>query len=155
MSYSSITIPTCSVCGNEADPGGKACRFCGADIAAASSPLRSGAVHRTVNIERGRPPVETALKNMENELGRAASDGVAVVTLIHGYGSSGKGGRIRTECRKVLDHLKELGKINQFIAGEHFKKRSGAGKALLQRFPNLVHDCGSDFSNPGVTIVVI
>lgn len=92
---------------------------------------------------------------MQNELRRAASDRIKVVTLIHGYGSSGKGGRIRTESRKLLDHLHQKKEINQLIAGEDFRKRSGAGKALLQRFPSLVNECSSDFSNPGITIVVI
>ena len=99
--------------------------------------------------------VETALKKMENELLRARADQVRVVTLIHGYGSSGKGGRIRTECRKLLDHMSSEKKINQLIVGEEFRKRMGPGKALLKRFPQLEHACASDFSNPGVTIVVL
>jgi len=114
-----------------------------------------GIPHRIVNIERGRPLVETALKQMENELARARTDRVRVVTLIHGYGSSGKGGKIRMECRKVLDQLSRRKKINFAIAGEEFRKRTGPGKALLHRFPHLERDCASDFSNPGVTIVVI
>jgi DNA-nicking Smr family endonuclease len=92
---------------------------------------------------------------MESELLRARADRVKVVTLIHGYGSSGKGGRIRTECRKVLDHLSRRKEIKQIIAGEEFRKRTGPGKALLRRFPNLERDFASDFSNPGVTIVVL
>ena len=95
------------------------------------------------------------MKMMENELARARADKVRVLTLIHGYGSSGKGGKIRTECRKVLDHLAKKNSINQIIAGETFRKRTGPGKALLQRFPQLERDCASDFSNPGVTIVVL
>ncbi len=155
MSYSSIRMTICSVCGNEGEPEEKVCRFCGAEVrTVAASPLQAS-VHRVVNIERGRPPVATALKIMENELGRAAYEGIRVVTLIHGYGSSGKGGRIRTECRTVLERLKQNKKINQIIAGEDFKRRSGAGKSLLQRFPSLLNECSSDFSNPGITIVVI
>ncbi len=99
--------------------------------------------------------VETALKKMENELARARADRVRVVTLIHGYGSSGKGGKIRTECRKLLDHMGREKKINQLIFGEEFRKRTGPGKALLKRFPQLERDFSSDFSNPGVTIVVL
>ena len=99
--------------------------------------------------------VETALKKMKNELARARADRVRVVTLIHGYGSSGKGGKIRTECRDLLDHMSSEKKINQLIFGEEFRKRTGPGKALLKRFPQLERDCSSDFSNPGVTIVVL
>ena len=148
-------MSVCHVCGNETALNDLVCGFCGApqDGAAADSPAAIG--HRIVNIERGRPLVETALKKMESELLRARSDRVQVVTLIHGYGSSGKGGRIRTECRKVLDHLSRRKEVNQIIAGEEFRKRTGPGKALLRRFPHLERDFASDFSNPGVTIVVL
>jgi hypothetical protein len=145
----------CSVCGNEILVDDSACPFCGAARKSAADTQEKGVLHRIVNIERGRPLVETALKMMEIELARARADRVRVVTLIHGYGSSGKGGRIREECRKLLDHMSIEKKINQFIAGEVFRKRTGPGKSLLQRFPQLEHGCASDFSNPGVTIVVL
>lgn len=145
----------CPVCGNDIILTEVACKFCGASLETTSADPAPGIPHRIVNIERGRPLVETALKQMENELARARTDRVRVVTLIHGYGSSGKGGRIRMECRKVLDQLSRRKKINFAIAGEEFRKRTGPGKALLHRFPHLERDCASDFSNPGVTIVVI
>jgi len=145
----------CPVCGNDITLTDLACKFCGAPLETTSADPAPDILHRVVNIERGRPLVETALKQMENELARARTDRVRVVTLIHGYGSSGKGGRIRMECRKVLDQLSRRKKINFAIAGEEFRKRTGPGKALLHRFPHLERDCASDFSNPGVTIVVI
>ena len=145
----------CTVCGNEILTDDVACPFCGAAQESTAEKKSKTETHRIVNIERGRPVVETALKKMENELLRARADQVRVVTLIHGYGSSGKGGRIRTECRKMLDHMSSEKKINQLIVGEEFRKRMGPGKALLKRFPQLEHACASDFSNPGVTIVVL
>ncbi|RZW26460.1 MAG: hypothetical protein EX260_01215 [Desulfobulbaceae bacterium] len=145
----------CIVCGNEIPVDDVVCPFCGAAQQSAADNFDETVTHRIVNIERGRPVVETALKKMENELLRARTDRVMVVTLIHGYGSSGKGGRIRTECRKLLDQMNSEKKINQLIVGEQFRKRTGPGKALLKRFPQLEDDCASDFSNPGVTIVVL
>ena len=145
----------CTVCGNEILTDEVACPFCGAAQECTVESESKSATHRIVNIERGRPVVETALKKMENELLRAKADQVRVVTLIHGYGSSGKGGRIRTECRKLLDHMSSEKKINQLIVGEDFRKRMGPGKALLKRFPQLEHACALDFSNPGITIVVL
>ncbi len=145
----------CSVCGNETDSSNTSCRFCESTLEVTLTDRKFVIDHRIINIEQGRPLVETALRKMENELQRAQSEHVHVATLIHGYGSSGKGGKIRTECRKVLDHLVQQKKINQVIAGEHFKRRSGSGKALLQRYPHLESNCSSDFSNPGITIVVL
>lgn len=145
----------CPVCGNEIVSNDATCKYCGEPLADEPAGSAPAIAHRIVNIEHGRPLVETALRKMESELARARSERVRVVTLIHGYGSSGKGGRIRTECRKVLDQMIRQKTIHNAIAGEEFKKRTGPGKALLQRFPDLGHDCVSDFSNPGVTIVVI
>lgn len=146
----------CPVCGNKTKSGNTTCPFCGSAIElseAAVGPPEVG--HRIINIEQGRPLVETALKKMENELLRARAEQVRVVTLIHGYGSSGKGGKIRTECRKVLDYLVQQKTVNSVIPGETFRKRNGSGKALLQRYPKLEQRCLSDFSNPGITIVVL
>ncbi len=148
-------ISLCPVCGNEAALDQRSCRFCGASIGTAAPAANGSTLHRVINIERGRPLVETALRKMENELTRARTERVLVVTLIHGYGSSGKGGRIRTECRKVLDHLRAAKSIKEVVAGEDFRKRTGPGKYLVNRFPELAVACRSDFSNPGITIVVI
>jgi hypothetical protein len=145
----------CPVCGNEAAPGDGGCRFCGASFDKLPVNQSPSELHRVVNLEQGRPLVETALRRMENELRRARTENLRVLTLIHGYGSTGRGGRIRHECRKVLDHLVEQKQINSFIAGETFKKRTGAGRALLKRYGQLEQSCRSDFGNPGVTIVVL
>lgn len=146
----------CPVCGNETKSGNATCRFCGSAIELSEVEVRLPEVgHRIINIEQGRPLVGTALKKMENELLRARAEQVRVVTLIHGYGSSGKGGKIRTECRKVLNYLVEQKSVNSVIPGETFRKRNGSGKALLQRYPQLELCCSSDFSNPGITIVVL
>lgn len=145
----------CPMCGNEggADHGG--CRFCGASFTKQPEPPVQTILHRIVNLEQGRPLVDTALRKMDNELRRAQAEGVRVVTLIHGYGSSGRGGRIRTECRKVLDQLVEQKRLNSTIAGETFSKRRGAGKALVKRFAQIEQSCSSDFGNHGITIVVL
>lgn len=147
---------TCPVCGNEIKTDDAVCPFCGSELSPSKVNVKPVDVaHRIINIEQGRPLVETALKKMDNELNRARTEKVRVVTLIHGYGSSGKGGRIRTECRKVLDYLVQQKTINSVIPGEDFRKRNGAGKGLLQRYPELERYCSSDFSNPGITIVVL
>lgn len=146
----------CPICGNETESSNATCPFCGSAIEVAKAEKTSAdVIHRIINIEQGRPLVETALKRMEQELLRAGAEQVQVVTLIHGYGSSGKGGKIRTECRKVLDYFVQQKTINAAIPGESFRKRSGAGKALLHRYPHLEQCCSSDFSNPGITVIVL
>jgi len=148
-------MPLCSVCGNDGETGGLTCRFCGTDLKKETRlETDVSLLHKIVNLEQGRPTVEMALKRLSFELVQAKAGNIRILTLIHGYGSSGKGGIIRVECRKMLDHLLLQKKLNSSIPGEDFNKRSGAGKALLRRFPQLEQSCGSDFNNPGVTIVI-
>ena len=152
----STIMNACPVCGNDADQASQSCRFCGSEFEPRlESAPRPAILHRTVNLEQGRPLVETAMKRLELELGRARSENVRVVTLIHGYGSSGKGGTIKVECRKMLGYLVQQHRLNSCINGEDFDKRSGPGKALLRRFPGLEQSCGSDFNNPGISIAVL
>ena len=57
---------------------------------------------RELNLEQGRPSVDQALGWLEAELEAARKMNTPLMKLIHGYGSSGKGGRIRTASRKYL-----------------------------------------------------
>ncbi len=52
------------------------------------------------------PRAEQAIRQMLFELRRSRGLGCAAVKLIHGYGSSGEGGRIRVEARRRLDRMK-------------------------------------------------
>ncbi|MGW8195525.1 MAG: hypothetical protein ACWGOX_14805 [Desulforhopalus sp.] len=85
----------------------------------------------------------------------AGRSDVSVVTLIHGYGSSGKGGVIRSECRKVLDYMKSRGQICDYIKGEEFTQRSSKVKVLLQRYPQLRFDENLNKKNRGITQVIL
>ena len=58
--------------------------------------------YKTVNIEQGMPLVEQAIRRMTYEISSAKAQKYRAVKLIHGYGSSGTGGRIRVEGRKYL-----------------------------------------------------
>jgi hypothetical protein len=99
------------------------------------------------------PSVEEALARLDGELLRARQSGVRVVRLIHGYGSTGTGGKLRDACRTLLS--RQLGKrqIKQFIPGEDYSKAISAGRDLLGRFPELRNSEISDRQNPGITFV--
>jgi len=114
-----------------------------------------GTLHKVVNLEAGRPFVEAALRKLALELANGRQQNLRVLTVIHGYGSSGKGGAIKVECRKVLEYLKGKGEINTFIAGEDFRQRSGPTRDLLRRFPLLADNVHLNKGNPGITLVVL
>jgi hypothetical protein len=111
--------------------------------------------HKVVNLETGRPFVETALRKLEIELADARQQNLRVLTVIHGYGSSGKGGVIGVECRKFLEYLKNRGEINTFIPGEDFRQKSGPTRNLLRRFPRLADNVNLNKGNRGITLVVL
>lgn len=56
------------------------------------------------------PGPSQAIRQMLFELRRSPGLGCSAVKLIHGYGSSGAGGRIRVEARRRLDRMKAGGR---------------------------------------------
>jgi hypothetical protein len=145
----------CEVCGNERLANVPICRFCGIRYENEAAAQPGGPIHRVVNIEHGRPIVEEALNKLGSEIERACNDGIAVLTVIHGYGSSGRGGVIRQECRRILTYWESKGKIKDFVVGERFAKKEGRTRALLRRFPELINNDNLNKGNRGVTLVVI
>ena len=99
-----------------------------------------------INLEYGMPTVDQALIQMKYELANARRNHYCVARLIHGYGSTGKGGAIRRAVRKVL--------VNA-IPGEEFDIFHEETRRLLNRYPRLktFPDLGN--YNQGVTFVVL
>ena len=58
---------------------------------------------RELNLELGRPDAAEAIRRLAAEVKAARKMGTPAMKLIHGYGSSGKGGRIRTASRRYLE----------------------------------------------------
>lgn len=145
----------CHICGNEMPVTCSSCPFCRAvpEKTADQTPKRFS--HKTVNLEYGRPVVEVAMNRCREVINDALLHRISVITFIHGYGSSGKGGAIRSECRRTLDFLHSKKIISDYIAGEDFHKKSGRVRALLQRFPELARDKNLNQGNQGITLVIL
>jgi hypothetical protein len=145
----------CEVCGNDRESLGQVCPFCGSSDEQRQLEGPRRFQHKTINLEAGRPVVEVALTRLDVSIKEATRDGTSAITLIHGYGSSGRGGIIRGECRKMLDYLKTRGRIMDYIPGEDFNRRKGPVKNLLQRFPDLGLDRNLNRGNRGITLVIL
>ena len=76
-----------------------------------------------------------------------------LLKLIHGYGSSGKGGRIRTASRKYLLAQQEKGRIAAVVPGERFTIFDETTRRALQQYPHLRQDRDLERENMGVTFV--
>ena len=142
----------CEVCGNRRDSDMLHCPYCGA--AAEAALHRPGPQYKVVNLEKGMPTVDQALTRMAGEIEQARLERCRVLFLIHGYGSSGRGGSIRQEVRAQLAFLKDHNRINDLLPGEEFSTRSGPGRQFLRRFPFLKQHADLNRSNRGITLVV-
>ena len=97
--------------------------------------------------------LDEALRRLEAELEAARHMNTPLLKLIHGYGSSGKGGRIRTASRKYLLAQQEKGRIAAVVPGERFTIFDEATRRALQQYPHLRQDRDLEQENMGVTFV--
>ena len=108
---------------------------------------------RTFNIEADFPGLDDARRRVIAEVRKAKREGVRVLKIIHGYGSSGKGGKLCVGLRKSFRLRKEEGVIKDFIAGEAFSIFHEPTLVLLEAVPALRGDPDLDAINEGVTIL--
>jgi hypothetical protein len=146
---------TCQICGNKSPVLHSTCPYCGAVADESAVPDKTIFIHKTVNLEAGWPVVEVAMNRCREVIDDAIRNKVSVITFIHGYGSSGKGGVIRSECRQTFEYMKSKRVISDYVAGEDFHKRSGRVKALLQRYSLLAKDRNLNQGNQGITLVIL
>ncbi len=92
------------------------------------------ATTRELNLELGRPTADEALRRLEAELEAARHMNTPLLKLIHGYGSSGKGGRIRTASRKYLLAQQEKGRIAAVVLGEELCLLQQAADGTIEGF---------------------
>ncbi|MDN5347853.1 MAG: hypothetical protein PWP65_1417 [Clostridia bacterium] len=110
---------------------------------------------RTINLELGMPTVTEAQKRLFIELLRAREDGMAVVMLIHGYGSSGVGGRIREAVRQSLARMKKEGQIAAYVCGEEWSIFDQTTRDILDACPDLKKSPDLERGNRGITFVLL
>ncbi|MBP9903137.1 MAG: hypothetical protein KBH45_16880 [Verrucomicrobia bacterium] len=108
---------------------------------------------RTYNVEAGLPILDEARRLVIGEIRRAKREGVQVLKVIHGYGSSGKGGVLGVGLRKSFRLRKKEGGIKDFIAGETFTIFNPTVLAMLEAIPELRGDPDLSATNEGVTIL--
>jgi hypothetical protein len=110
---------------------------------------------KMINLEEGRPTVNVGLLRLDHALVAARAAGDPILKLVHGYGSSGVGGRLREEVWTALDRFKRSGFISDFIPGEDFRVSNAASWALMKRDKTIKEDRDFGRANRGITIVVL
>jgi Smr domain len=140
----------CSECGNPRYLMGE-CQHCGSQ---ALPVLLSDTLE--INLKQGEPSAEEALERLTHQLRRASHVGLKVILLIHGYGSSGAGGRIKRAVHNALEHNYFSDRVDEYYFGEDLAYGSESYHALLRRRPGLKsHLQLFKQGNAGVTILLL
>jgi hypothetical protein len=101
------------------------------------------------------PSVQEALQRLEREMAVARQGKLALLKIVHGYGSSGAGGDIRIAVQKRLHELAAGGQIRACIFGENWSKSDDATWRLLQAESGLRSDPDLGRRNLGITVVLL
>jgi hypothetical protein len=109
--------------------------------------------YRTINLESNLPSLDEARRFLLMQMETARRDGVRVLKVIHGYGSSGAGGILCAGIRKSLRLRVKEGKASIVIPGERFSSDAVETRELLSRHPALRRDRDLNRANLGITIV--
>lgn len=101
------------------------------------------------------PVLDEARRLVIDEIRKAKRDRVRVLKVIHGYGSSGKGGALCVGLRKSFVMRKKEGTIKDFIPGESYSIFNNAVLAMLDAVPELCGDADLNATNEGITVLWI
>jgi hypothetical protein len=90
-----------------------------------------------INIKQDSPHVEEALELLTEQLRKCLELGIKAIILIHGYGSSGEGGRIKWAIQNALENNRYSDRVDEYFFGENVGYGSESYHALLKRRPGL------------------
>lgn len=117
--------------------------------------MPKGSRLRMLDIEDGMPSVPQARARLGTEIDLARRDGVKVLKLVHGYGSSGVGGDLRIALQATLQQMAQRREISHCIFGENWRTSDERSWSLLKRMPELKDDSDLGKGNKGITLVVL
>ena len=140
----------CLHCGNPRPLLGD-CAHCG------SSELPQALTDTTVlNLEAGGPTVEEALDRLTQHVRGASEAGIRALIVIHGYGSSGSGGRIKWAVREALESNHFSDRVDEYHFGEDLAVASSSYQAVMKRRPGLKqHLSQFKIGNAGMTVLLM
>ena len=110
---------------------------------------------REVNIKADLPTADDAIRRITNNIHSSKKLGASAVKIIHGYGSTGKGGKIRIRARKYLEEQKEKGCIRDYICGEDFSIFDESTRKAFLFCEELRRDSDLERHNNGITIIIL
>jgi Smr domain. len=107
---------------------------------------------KEINIERGMPTVDTAMRNLVNGLMTAKMQGCRAAVVIHGWGSSGTGGKIKAAVKGKLNSPELKGVVRDFVSGAEWYNKK---KEFFDVCPQLREFNRDIDGNKGITVVLL
>ncbi len=140
----------CEMCGEEIDELN--CPFC-KTVQSSMGQLvsRKQRKIRSVNIKDDMPVAETALSRLKGEIHKAKQQGLKALKVIHGYGSSGRGGVIKQEVHRFIMSCET---VANWIPGEEFSAEYQETLQILRHHSYLENDKDFRKRNRGITILI-
>ena len=109
---------------------------------------------QTINLETGMPNSQDALNTLNNRIYAVRASGARMVKIIHGYGSTGRGGTIRKVRRQKLLEYRRMHVIKDLCPGEKFGPFDEEGRRFAERCPEARKDIDWGRHNDGITVVL-
>ena len=140
----------CLECGNPRPLMGN-CKHCG------STNLPQALTDTVViNLETGSPTAEEALERLTQHVRATGEAGIRTLIVIHGYGSSGSGGKIKWFVRDALEHNYFSDRVDEYYFGEDLALGSSGYQAVMKRRASLKqHLSQFKIGNAGMTILLM
>ncbi len=150
-------MKTCEFCGNPVANHLKICPYCNQNLAVSEqAPKTIKKEIEIINLEAGMPFVKEALERFDKEFISAQNRSVGLLKIIHGYGSSGKGGKIKIALHQKLQLMYSNQLIKSIIKGEVYSKSTSSKvhhKKLIECYPELLETLRADTYNLGIAFV--
>lgn len=110
---------------------------------------------RVVNIKKDNPNSDFALYLLDQEINYSRAIGNRVIVVIHGYGSHGYGGVIKTAIKGYLPHLKKNRIIKDFVFGENWGEFNETKKLICDICPEIILHENLQGLNSGVSVILL
>ena len=140
----------CEMCGEEIDEA--VCPFC-LTQQSCFQPQVSGVkvAIMKVNIKEDMPTADLALNRLITAVTDGRRSGFKAIKVVHGYGSTGKGGVIKETAQRYFSTSDQ---IADWIPGEEFSADYSETRSLLKKFPFLEKDKDFRRRNRGISIAI-
>ena len=112
-------------------------------------------MYKVINVKEYYTNRDYAMYLLDTAIKDAKMDGTQVLVVVHGYGSHGKGGVIKSCIRTMLKTYKKQNKIATYIGGEEWGDTNPDKQHIQSICPQTVLSKDIGGLNPGITIVLV